>query len=211
MKNFSILGATLALLLFSVAGQATVIKAGYSVNLNDTDPGLVVHSADVASNPFTTMDLAVGEHTTFNLFQIWTDESSVNGGEDTDPMPISVDFSFTLPETLGGSVTGTTVGGSFWVGFLKFEGGSVDWNGPTDLYFGPKGDGHFSIALSDEDFNWGLYGINEGEYWGATVKATITLLADATDVPEPGTLALFGFGLLGLAVTARRRRHRRLG
>lgn len=212
MKGISTLCASLALLLFSVAGYATQIKANYTVNLNDTDGehGLLVHSTEAALNPFS-FTLNEGASTTFDLFYIWTDEGWVND-DDTNPKPISVDFGFLMPDVFTGSVDGTTNGYSVLEGF--FQGGVLTWDGPGIFSFGPNGDGQLRVSLTDETFNDGWLGTDQGPFWapcsecaGATIQATITLEHNATAaVPEPGTLALFGIGLLGIAVTARKSR-----
>ncbi|HLQ85468.1 MAG TPA: PEP-CTERM sorting domain-containing protein [Salinisphaeraceae bacterium] len=203
MRGFSAFAATVTLLLVSFASQATIIKGSYDVTLNDADPGLVVQYSDIA-NPFS-MDLAAGESTTFALFDIWTDESWVNK-DDENPMPISVDFEFTLPEVISGSLGGSTAGVR---GFLSFsQWGELTWDGTETFTFGPNNDGSFDISLSDVEFNegdwWG--GLKGGSSYGATVEATFTLLSDATTVvPEPGTLGMLGIGLLMLGLFSRRK------
>lgn len=204
MKTFSILAATIALLLTSFASQATTIKANYTVDLNTSDPGLKLHYADVAANPFS-VNLDEGDSVSAPLFKIWTDETSVNN-DDAVSKPISVDFSFLLPQIFNGSVTGSTIGGSicFFVCFSDY--GEVTWDGPADIYFGANNDGHIRITLDNATFNQGFFGTSPGEHWGATVHGTMTLIADATAVPAPGGLAAFGLVLLGLGVFLRRKR-----
>lgn len=202
-----------ALLLISVAANATMVKSNYTVNANATDPGLVIQTAGVADNPFT-YDVTLGNPVTFDLFDIWTDENSLDDdgflalgcGADCDSKPISVDFDFILPEMGGSTVNGTTQGNKVFGGLS--EEGNVNWNGPADFMFGPLGDGLLQVSLSDETFNEGLFGVREGEQYGATVKATLSLIsnATATAVPEPGTFALFGLTLIGVGFAASRRR-----
>lgn len=203
MKNLPVFGAALALSLVSAASHATTVKADYTVNLNDTEPGLVVHSANVADNPFS-FDLTAGESKTFDLFDIWTNDAFVNYGEDTAPKLISVDFGFLLPKVFDSSIDGTTKG--YTNRPAVSQGGELSWSGPANWFFGPNSDGHLRLSLTHEIFNSGLFGTSPGETFGATVEATVTLVQDATSVvPEPGTLGFLGLGVLGLAATARRR------
>lgn len=202
-----------ALLLISVAANATVVKSNYTIDANATDPGLVIQTADAANNPFT-YDVTLGNPVTFDLFDIWTDENSLDKGgflglgcgADCDPKSINVDFGFILPETGNSTVDGTTQGSKKLLGV--FQGGKLTWNGPADFMFGPLGDGLLQISLSDKTFNKGVFGVKEGEQYGATVKATLSLIsnATATAVPEPGIFALFGLALIGVGFAASRRR-----
>lgn len=205
-KAISTLCAGLALLLFAAAGQATMIQAGYTIDGNFTDPGLVIHTADVAPNEFS-VNLDPGHSVYGPLFRIWTEEGSINK-DDKVSKDISVTFNFTLPQIFDGSVTGTTVGGQICFILCGASHGELSWDGPADIHFGPKGDGHLKIWLTDATFNWGPVDTIPGEFFGATVFGKMQLYADATAVPEPGVLALFGIGLLGLAATARKARRR---
>lgn len=202
MKALIKMGALVSLVAASAAAQATVIQSNYTVNANNTDPGLVVHTKDVSPNPFTH-DLMVGDSVTFNLFKIWTDETTVNS-DDRRAKPISVDFGFILPETGSSTVSGNTDGVSKLFGFI--QKGTLTWDGPADFFFGDNDDGQIRISLSDEIFNEGLFGLTEGKRHGATVQATLNLISNPVAVPEPGALGLFALALIGLGFVSTRRR-----
>lgn len=198
MRHLKLTIALLISMCLPAMASAALISASYDVNLNDSDPGLVVDSADYAANPFS-FDLNAGESKTFKLFKIWTPEGTVNA-DDKVAKPISVDFSFTSPGLMNGSVNGNTSGDSSLFGI--FQEGVLSWNGTLDLVYGALGDGLLRVSLFDTTFNEGIFGL--GSY-GAKVKAKIELISEASEVPEPSTLALLGLGLLGMGMRVRRR------
>jgi len=179
----------------------------YAVTVNSTDPGLVIQQQELLGTPWV-FDLELGQSTTVDLFEIWTDEGSVNW-DDLTPKDISVAFSFSSPPPpFDGSSTGHTAGQ--WL-FGAIQWGDVVWNSPLELPLGYLGDGMLKITLSNETFNEGLFGLSEGPGYGATVEATFTLLAEPTAIPEPASMLVWGsLGLLSVvAVTARRNKARR--
>ncbi|MBW1838133.1 MAG: VPLPA-CTERM sorting domain-containing protein [Deltaproteobacteria bacterium] len=194
--------------LFLVFGVVTRASADYfeldhfDVDLRDVDPGLVLNWAP----EITTLvggNLDLGVPVTVDLFRIWTDEVAVNW-DDMVPYPISVDFYFTQPAPpFEGNVLGETYGAKIFWGIL--QGGVVSWDGPSTLNFEPFGDGELLVSLSDEIFNWGLFGTCPGECKGAIVEATFELINEASPIPEPATMLLLGSGLAGLAGVRRKK------
>lgn len=203
IKRLTTLAFSMGLLAAAASAQATIIQGSYAVNLNNTDPGLVLQSANDLSNPFT-LNLTQGVSETFDLFDIWTNESTVNFGEDTTPMSGSVDWTFTAP-TGSGTSSGDTYGFNAW---FVFQGGKISWSNPTTVSLGNGGS--LDISLSDETFNGDWFGLNPGQANGATVKSTflLTEAGDPTAVPAPGSFGILGIGigLLGFGVMLRRRR-----
>lgn len=177
--------------------SAVSFSGSYQVNALSSDPGLVVQTQELADPLNFSLDNP-GDMFTVDLFKIWTDEGAINDDDENDA-PISVDFDFTAPPSMG-SVTGATFGGSV----LFFSGGRVEWDGPEVIDFGSGG--QLQITLSDENFNGGFFGSTfPGPQHGATVKATFKLLSDSTAViPLPASLPLFMAALGGLALLRRR-------
>lgn len=193
--------------LFLVLGVAGGANAAfftldhYDVNLKNADPGLVLQWAPELSMPVSgNLDLGIPQ--TVDLFSIWTDETDV-GWDDMVAYPISVDFYFTQPTpAFSGSIYGETFGVSL-LGIVEY--GKVEWDSGSIFNFGPLGDGELRVSLSDEIFNKGLFGLKEGERYGAIVEATFKLKNEASPVPEPATMLLLGSGLVGLAGYGRKK------
>ena len=193
-----------ALTALPTDADATVFEGTFSVTANTSDPGLVINTFALGGGSFTTPDILEGGTHNFNLFQIWTNESTVNS-DDTVAKPISVQFSFTAPPPLfGGTVEGDTDGISTLFGSIQY--GQVSWDGPLTLNYPGGGDGALKITLSNETFNFGLFGLHEGSGHGATVKASFKNVSDPSPVPEPASLAFLGMGLAGFGWATRRRR-----
>lgn len=188
------------------AAAATNITGSVSsISFHNSDPGLVIAASAL---PFPSFTLNPGEFFDVDVLNIGTGEGTVNTnflslfGEDTNPYPISVDFSFTDPAGASGApVSGSTFGFIAPLtscGVLAGGCGRVSWDGPSTFSFGTGG--QFSVKLFDATF---------GTPGSANVKGRFTLVSDSVSaVPEPSTWAmlLLGFGFIGGAVRSTRRR-----
>ena len=200
--------ALLSLLLLASSGTATPMHyeiGSASVIANTTEPGLVIDTMVKPTVPGTSFTINDGSSFTFSLFDIWTDEPTINA-DDKVASAISATLNFINPFT-GATVNGITVGGSWMKGLSQW--GRLTWNGPVTVTI--PGDRSFQISLSDATFNYGFGGLNEGMVCGATVDATITQLTSSSNlvpsVPDGGNTAVFlGAGLVGLRLVARNRR-----
>ncbi len=177
--------------------------SGGSITGNVSDPGLVVNTSLAPGLPGTSFTLNDGQSNTFNFFNIWTNETTVNA-DDLVAMNISATLNFADPAT-GATVNGVTFGGSIIFGLVQW--GQIQWNGPTTITLGDR---QFSLALSDEIFNPGLFGLGNGPGCGAMVKAKVTQIFSNTpngvSVPDQGNTAmLLGAAVIGCAVFARKR------
>ncbi len=178
------------------------IGSGSSVTAYNPPPpdnGLVIETyvENIAGHGFWLDDW---EHEMFAFFDIWTNETHVNP-DDKTARDISATLIFSVPDA-SATVEGKTVGASL-LGFL--QAGHVSWDGPAVI---EVADRHFSVTLTDEVFNLGLFGLNEGYKYGATVKAKVKQLASwdpaISSVPTPSA-ALGGLVLIGGIVVSRRR------
>ena len=186
--------AVAAMLCLPGAASALSFSGDWTITtIRSTDPGLVVQTS-ASSGSFSTPDLAVGQSHTFSLFDIWTDETDAAWFEDTVPYPISVSFNFTSPAAAA-AIGGTTYG----VNILVAQWGELDWEPSTTVSFGPNDSGNLTLSLSDVIFNKHIFGLKEGERYGANVTATLNYTTAPVPLPATLPLLLGGIALVGAA------------
>jgi hypothetical protein len=162
----------LSLVLLAVTlpfGQAVALSykvSGGSISANTGDGLIINTSLNLPSVPYA-FNLSDGESHTFTFFEIWTPETTINH-DDKVPQPISATLFFSDPLT-NATVNGLTFGGSVWWGGGQW--GEVKWATPAPTF--TLGDRTFTVTLSGETFNFGLFGLSEGWCYGATVEATV--------------------------------------
>lgn len=200
MKMLTALAATTAAFAL-VAGSAnatTSFVGSYNATFtNPGDPGLVPQVSGLPGS--LSFDLNVGDSTgKLDLFQIYTNEGSVDLDDILYPTPIKLTFNFTSPVT-SGSVNGSEVGQSFFFGL--YQQGNLTWQngGLTTLNFGNGG--KLQVHLYDTTFDGGIGGLNGAP---GTVQGEFKMISGS--VPEPATWAMMitGFGLVGATIRRRR-------
>jgi VPDSG-CTERM motif len=204
MNEKSLLPILAAVVLFAVIPKASAIPMTYEIGNgsivtgSSSDPGLVIKTSIVSGFENIAFALDDGQSKTFNFFKIWTDEADV-GDDDIfkNKQVITASLDFDVPDEAL-SLSGHTFGVS---GLL--QSGKIEWTGPATF---TVGDRTFSIALSNEEFNKGLWGLNEGEKYGAYVEATVKQISSSrVSVPDHGSTAmLLGLAFLSFAFIRRR-------
>jgi hypothetical protein len=156
-----------------------------SVAITSLDKNCLIGSCGASVSLNANLDslsktLSAGQSWAFDFFSI--NFYGLGTGSGTLAASLGFDAPTTAPNAVGSG------NGSFLSAFF-FSAGSLNWITQPGTFSLADGTS-YSVVFQD------LVGITVGTT--ATVKALLTLNAEPTGVPEPGTLALFGLGLLGL-------------
>lgn len=199
-----------ATIIFEVAGSLIDPGDGYGGGIDNTALNVAFTDTAVATGEEL---LEVGENFSFDFGTVnFLDADRAGGGggpawidtDEQEALAVTATFNFVSPEGMAYELTAT---GSAIA--MNITDGPVDYTlSWTDFVVDFGIGGQFTIAINTLMF------ANNDE--GAkTLTATVTLnteppeVVDPVDVPEPGTLVIFGIGLLGLGVMNRRRGKRR--
>ena len=192
------LGLTLASAVTASAAPLDTFTG--TASFSDTSPifnNPVFFIGDFAQPTFSFAPTAVGQTYTDQLTVVGTDAAL---GSFSDQVAVALNF--TLPNSLGGTIggTGSETESFVFAGLLSYfaDTGTITFAGPQIFAFA---DGSVLTASMANISLIGLDGVAAG-----AGNLTLTL----TKVPEPTTLALFGFGLIALGWFATRRKFQAL-
>jgi len=195
--------AALSVPLAIAAQQASATLVAGSAIFSDTGPSGNGLSFSGAFHPSSfSFNAAYGTPYTINDFLTVTsnDDNRTFWGNEAATDSLLVSFTITQPAGGNGAIPGSgTETLSFFFGSISGGSGAIHWTAPAVITFADNE--QLSIALSDASFD-----VHSNPDQSVLIDATFTLTGTPAAIPEPASIALFGAGLLGLGLAARRRR-----
>lgn len=244
-RVFAAIGAFATVIAITYAAFSAPITGTYSydyhTNANSAlgiNVGNLNYSGSLDATRYTSFsDMIFGEQTfgfniengetkTFDLFRIWTNESSI---KNNDRNPKNFELSFDFGDFGTFTATGKTFASASDTGRAQ---GNLVWDNGGIFELGSFGDGILTLSLNDAVFNAGTGSecidawflgcqkykpdpndLDGGFLLSSLVTASfrfegydIPPVVDPSPVNEPATMAILGLGAAGVAFGARRRK-----